>query len=241
MFRPRRSRGCMKYLRDQVLRAAEKKVGRTPQGLREPRRIWSRTRRSSASTSRTSWPSSGPTTRLEAAYDPGSSSRPSTRIPDLKVKLLSQINGQRHQGRLVPDQHVVHPDPRAEREGGARRPDHRLPFLQSAGRPEARRAHPRPTRPLPELAEFAAQFAKKLRKTVVPRTTSPASSATATSCGTPSTASPRSSGWPRSIGFAGRRLHGQQGQPGLPHPADGHLPAHRLRGPRRLPVHPAAS
>ena len=72
---------------------------------------------------------------------------------------------------------------------------------------------------------------------MIPSPTSPASSATATSSATGSTA------WPRPAAGRGTRLaagalHGQPGQPGLAAAADGHLPAHRLRGHRRLQVHP---
>ena len=96
------------------------------------------------------------------------SSRPSARTPDLKVKLLSQIKAHNTEGRLVPDQHLLHPhltsSTRRSGLGG------RIIGFHFYNPPAVQKLVEviRAETTLPELAEFAAQYAKKLRKTVVP-------------------------------------------------------------------------
>ena len=134
-------------------------------------------------------------------------------------------------------QHVVHPDPGDRRKGPPRRPRHGVSLLQPAGRAETGRADPEPhddgrsgglrRSPLQEPAEDrrALRGSSRLHRQWSLHARS---------------AARRGGGRSASGGHAVCRsgLLREPGEPGFPGPADGDLPARRLRGTRRLPVHP---
>lgn len=158
--------GLMKYLRDQVRRAAEKKT------------VWLRT----AYADRTDLVENEeiigqyiedvlavvrPTTRIEAAYGAGVVFEAINENLDLKVKLLGQIRSQ-HSGDpwfLTNTSSIpIHELDEKAALGG------RIIGFHFYNPPAVQKLVEliRADSTLPDLADFAAQFAKKLRKTVVP-------------------------------------------------------------------------
>jgi 3-hydroxyacyl-CoA dehydrogenase len=158
--------GLMKYLRDQVRRAAEKKT------------VWLRTIYAGRADLVENEEIIGqyiedvlavirPTTRIEAAYGAGVIFEAINENMDLKVKLLGQIRSQ-HAGdpwfltntSSIPIREL---DEKAALGG-------RIIGFHFYNPPAVQKLVEliRAETTLPELADFAAQYAKKLRKTVVP-------------------------------------------------------------------------
>ena len=228
--------GLLKYLRGQVRRAAEKKAvglrdayaGRAD--LVENEEMIGQYVEDVLAVVR-------PTTRLEAAYGASLVFEAASEDPDLKVRLLGRIRAQNQKDAWFLTNTSSIPIHELDEKAGLGRTDHRLPLLQPAGRPEARRGHPgeihsaragRFRRPIRQKAAQDRRAFERRRRFHRQRPFHEGRP--------PRYRRGRAAG--RGVRLRRRRLYGQQGQPGFPHPAHGHLPARRLRRARHLPVHP---
>jgi 3-hydroxyacyl-CoA dehydrogenase len=158
--------GLLKYLRDQVLRAAEKKAG----GLRkayegrpdlvENEDIVNQYVEDVLAVVR-------PTTKIEAAYDAGIVFEAVSENPELKVRLLSQIKAHNTKNALFLTN--TSSIPISELNDKVRL-DGRIIGFHFYNPPAVQKLVEiiRAEATVPDLADFAGQFAKKLRKTVVP-------------------------------------------------------------------------
>ncbi len=158
--------GLLKYLRDQVLRAAEKKAG----GLRkayegrpdlvENEDIVNQYVEDVLSLVR-------PTTQIEAAYDAAIVFEAVSENPELKVKLLSQIKAHNTKNALFLTN--TSSIPISELNDKVKL-DGRIIGFHFYNPPAVQKLVEiiRAEATVPDLADFATQFAKKLRKTVVP-------------------------------------------------------------------------
>ena len=232
------SRGLMKYLADPGPQGRREEDRRPAQGLRRPRGPGRE--RGDHPPVRRRRPGRRPAddpARIGLRRD-ASSSRPSTRIPPSRSSSSAQIDTPRTATPWFLTNTSSIPIHELDEKAGLGGRIIGLPFLQSAGRPEARRGHQGRTRPCPSWPPSPREFAKRLRKTVVP------SHDVAGFIGNGHFMRDALYGLAEverlapEYGVRRGRLRGQQGDPGLPHPADGHLPAGRLRRPGRLPVHP---
>ena len=225
----------MKYLRTQVLKAAEKKavglrkVYEGREDLVENEEIIRQYVDDVLALVR-------PTTRLESANDATLVFEAVNENPALKVKLLSQIAAENAQApwfftntSSIP----IHELDDAVKLGG------RIVGFHFYNPPAVQKLVEviRADSTLPEVGEFAQQFAKRLRKTVVPSHDVAGFIGNGHFMRDALLRDRRGRASGRGARLPGRGLRRQQGHPGLPHPADGHLPAHRLRRPGRLPVH----
>jgi 3-hydroxyacyl-CoA dehydrogenase len=158
--------GLLKYLRDQVLRAAEKKVG----GLRkafegrpdlvENEDVVRQYVEDVLSLVR-------PTTKIEAAYDAGIVFEAVSENPELKVRLLSQIKAHNTKNALFLTN--TSSIPISELNDKVKL-DGRIIGFHFYNPPAVQKLVEiiRAEATVPDLADFATQFAKKLRKAVVP-------------------------------------------------------------------------
>lgn len=163
---PKGLSGLLQYLRDQVLRAAEKKVG----GLRkaydnrpdlvENEDVVRQYVEDVLSLVR-------PTTQLEAAYDAGIVFEAVSENPELKVKLLSQIKAHNTKNALFLTN--TSSIPISELNDKVKL-DGRIIGFHFYNPPAVQKLVEiiRAEATVPDLADFAGQFAKKLGKTVVP-------------------------------------------------------------------------
>jgi 3-hydroxyacyl-CoA dehydrogenase len=158
--------GLLKYLRGQVRRAAEKKT------------IWLRSAYADRADLVENEEMIGqyiddvlavvrPTTRLEAAYGAGLVFEAANENPDLKVRLLGQIRGQNQKDAWFLTNTSSIPIHELDEKAGL---GGRLIGFHFYNPPAVQKLVEviRAKSTLPELAEFAGQYAKKLRKTVVP-------------------------------------------------------------------------
>ena len=158
--------GLLKYLRDQVRRAAEKKTGwlRTAYASRadlvENEEIIGQYVEDVLAVVR-------PTTRLEAAYGAGLVFEATNENPELKVRLLSDIRSRNtHDAWFLTNTSSI-PIHEIDEKAGL---GGRIIGFHFYNPPAVQKLVEviRAKSTLPELAEFAAQYAKKLRKVVVP-------------------------------------------------------------------------
>lgn len=158
--------GLQRYLRDQVRRAAEKKavglraVYADRANLVENEEIIGRYVEDVLAVVR-------PTTRLEAAYGACLVFEATNENPDLKVKLLGQIRAQNQKDAWFLTNTSSIPIHEIDGKAGL---GGRLIGFHFYNPPAVQKLVEviRAQSTLPELADFAAQYAKKLRKTVVP-------------------------------------------------------------------------
>jgi 3-hydroxyacyl-CoA dehydrogenase len=158
--------GLLRYLRDQVRRAAEKKavglrgVYAARADLVENEEIIEQYVADVLAIVR-------PTTRLEAAYGAGLVFEATNENPDLKVKLLGQIRAQNQKDAWFLTNTSSIPIHEIDGKAGL---GGRLIGFHFYNPPAVQKLVEviRSKSTLPELAEFALQYAKKLRKTVVP-------------------------------------------------------------------------
>jgi len=163
---PKGLSGLLQYLRDQVLRAAEKKVG----GLRkayenradlvENEDVVRQYIEDVLSLVR-------PTTNIEAAYNAGIVFEAVSENPELKVKLLSQIRANNAKNALFLTN--TSSIPISELNDKVKL-DGRIIGFHFYNPPAVQKLVEliRAEATVPDLADFAGQFAKRLRKTVVP-------------------------------------------------------------------------
>ncbi len=163
---PKGLSGLLQYLRDQVLRAAEKKVG----GLRkayesradlvENEDVVRQYVEDVLSLVR-------PTTNIEAAYNAGIVFEAVSENPELKVKLLSQIRANNAKNALFLTN--TSSIPISELNDKVKL-DGRIIGFHFYNPPAVQKLVEliRAEATVPDLADFAGQFAKRLRKTVVP-------------------------------------------------------------------------
>jgi 3-hydroxyacyl-CoA dehydrogenase len=158
--------GLLKYLRDQVRRAAEKKT------------VWLRTAYAARADLVENEEIIGqyvedvlavvrPTTRLEAAYGAGLVFEAANENPELKVRLLSDIRSRNtHDAWFLTNTSSI-PIHEIDEKAGL---GGRIIGFHFYNPPAVQKLVEviRAKSTLPELAEFAAQYAKKLRKVVVP-------------------------------------------------------------------------
>jgi len=158
--------GLLRYLRDQVRRAAEKKA------------VWLRSVYAARADLVENEEMIGqyvadvltvvrPTTRLEAAYGAGLVFEATNENPDLKVRLLGQIHAQNQKDAWFLTNTSSIPIHEIDEKAGL---GGRLIGFHFYNPPAVQKLVEviRAQSTLPDLADFAAQYAKKLRKTVVP-------------------------------------------------------------------------
>jgi 3-hydroxyacyl-CoA dehydrogenase len=158
--------GLLRYLRDQVRRAAEKKA------------VWLRSAYADRAELVENEEVIGqyiedvlavvrPTTRLEAAYGAGLVFEAASENPDLKVRLLGQIRAQNPKDAWFLTNTSSIPIHELDEKAGI---GGRIIGFHFYNPPAVQKLVEviRAKSTLPELADFAAQYAKKLRKTVVP-------------------------------------------------------------------------
>jgi 3-hydroxyacyl-CoA dehydrogenase len=158
--------GLVKYLRDQVKRAAEKKTVwlrkayETRPDLIENEEIINQYIADVLALVR-------PTTKVEAAYDSSVIFEAVNENVDLKVKLLSQINVNNAKGPWFLTNTSSIPISELDEKVGL---GGRIIGFHFYNPPAVQRLVEliRAKTTIPELADFSAEFAKKLRKTVVP-------------------------------------------------------------------------
>ncbi len=158
--------GLLKYLRGQVRRAAEKKT------------VWLRSAYADRADLVENEEMIGqyiedvlavvrPTTRLEAAYGAGLVFEAASENPDLKVRLLGQIRAQNQKDAWFLTNTSSIPIHELDEKAGL---GGRIIGFHFYNPPAVQKLVEviRAKSTLPELADFAGQYAKKLRKTVVP-------------------------------------------------------------------------